>query len=194
MPKQLLDLILRLWRFAVPVAAAAALAACTAAGTPEPISSNPIQDINTIASNAAPGVAGDLVTQFQNAEYNLTTAQTDGLLSATDAAPACIHSANVLLGIDPGGAPAVSFTPKETGLFDTASVLYILAQQALALKAQGLTITPQCEQLIGHIMLQVGALTAQGAAGFFGGGALPSILPMAHRAHVRRAVPNPTTP
>jgi hypothetical protein len=181
MLKQLLDLIRRARRSAVPVAAAAMLVACA---NPAPISSNPIADIPTVVNQLVPGSATDvaaLKTQFANAEWNLTTAQTDGLLSPNDPMPACSHGINVFLGIDASPTPALSFTPRETGLFDTGSVVYILAQQALAMKQAGIQVSPACEQLVGHITILATQQVIQGAAGALTGGLanqLPIPLPL----------------
>ena len=150
----------------------AALAGCTTPGT---ISSNPVTTATNTVSAAIPQLApvgNGINAELLNAEQNLKNGVTIGILQPTDPVLGCLQQVNTQLGIEPGTAapPATSFTPIETGPIDTGAALYVIAQQALALKNGGITVPTSCKAIIGDLVLKGQANTTQLLPG---GGLLP---------------------
>lgn len=144
--------------------AALLLASCSASNPPAPISANPTQD--ALAALPPSPAQTTVVQGLQDASYNLDSAVTVGALSASDPAPACLHSALTQLGISTPGntvTPAASFVPKVSDLISAGAVLYIRAQQAQALIASGgIQVSVPCEALIGKLVMDAGKATAAG--------------------------------
>jgi hypothetical protein len=135
---------------------AAALLALAGCATPPPISSNPVQT----AANAvaATPLGGTVVQGLKDAEFNLDSAISIGVLDKTDPADACVHSSLVAIGQESGQTPPVpvqTFTPKVSDLISAGSVAYILAHQAKQVAAAGgLALPPSCEQIVGEFVLK----------------------------------------
>lgn len=131
------------------------LAAC--ASTPSLISGAPPGTI-TITNST-------VVTDLQDASYNLDNALAVGALAADDPAPKCLHDVLVKAGIEvpAGSTPAKTFVPKYGGVASTGAVAYILAQQAKAASKVGITVDVSCEALVGRVVLD-GAATVNKAA------------------------------
>ncbi len=152
------------------LATALALAACS---NPAPISSNPATTVTNIVANVT-GTQGskDIQTQLINAQWNLDQAKAlvPPILAADDPVDACVTQINVQIAA--GSSPSGSFTPRTTGLIDTGSAAYILAQQALKAKNGGLAVPVGCKAVIGDMVLK-------GASGGIqllpGGGLLPTL-------------------
>lgn len=133
--------------------AAVALASCA---TPPTISSNPVQT----AANAvaATPLGGTVVQGLKDAEFNLDSAISIGVLDKTDPADACVHSSLIAIGQESGQtppAPVQTFVPKVSDLISAGSVAYIIAHQAKQVAASGgLTLPPSCEQIVGEFVLK----------------------------------------
>lgn len=142
-------------RSIIAVAAVAVLAGCTT-----PISNNLPQDISQALGT---GANSPVITDFTDAQYNLTQAIAVGALPANDPGAACLNSVATMLNI--GGTPAVSFVPKIGGTYvlSGASVLYIRYNQVAALAGGNLEPTAQCEQLMGKLQWDTLKAALQGA-------------------------------
>ena len=151
--------------FAVCLALAFALPACSS------LSANVAQDVLAVqtpapttpiaaATPAAPSVVASVVTDLESASFNLDSAVGVGALSATDPAPACLHS--VLTQLNIGGAPAQSFVPRNDGLVSLAAIAYIRAQQLKTLQSTGLTVSPACQAIVGKLVLDNMSLANKG--------------------------------
>ena len=154
----------------IPIALATALAAC---GNPAPISQNPVQSAANAITVALPGTATTQATVTQgltDAKWNLDQAIAIGVLPASDPADACLGGVLTQLGV--GGATPKSFTPRESDLISTGSVLYIQIQQAKQLRAGGLAVPPGCQGLIGMFVIDAASV---GIKGLPGGGLLPTL-------------------
>jgi hypothetical protein len=142
-----------------------ALAACSNAGSTLPPPTISAQPASTVAAAVAATPVGQTVQQgLLDAEWNLDQAIKVGALPVSDPADACMHAALTQIGIEPSASgtpatPPASFTPKVSDLISGGSVLYILAQQALAAKASGgLAVPVSCEAVIGQFVIQAGAV------------------------------------
>ena len=138
----------------IAVAALLTLGAC--AGKQPTISAEPQQTV--LQNLTSTKLGGTVVTGLQDAAWNLDQAIAIKVLPPTDPADACVHGALQKIGQDIGqtaAPPAPSFQAKVSDLISAGSVAYILAQQAKALAAQGpgAIVPAQCEQLIGHFVL-----------------------------------------
>lgn len=126
------------------------LAGCASAPV---ISSNPVQTV----TNAVLPPGGTVVTGLQNAAFNLDSAIALKILPATDPVDGCAHGVLQAIGQDVGqtpAPPAPQFQSKITDLISGGSVAYILAQQAKQIVANGGSIVPpNCEQIIGHLVI-----------------------------------------
>jgi hypothetical protein len=163
------------------------LGACLAGcANPPAISANPIasgvNDINAVAAaiapNSAPAAAAAIQTGLLNAEWNLDQAIKAKVLPASDPADLCLHQVNTQLGIEPAAAgapatPVASFVPRETGLIDTGSVVYIQIQQAKQVAAGGVAqIPPGCTSVVGMLVIDAASV---GIKGLPGGNLLPNL-------------------
>ena len=127
------------------------LAACQ---TMVPITNNPQQQIGGVI--AATPLGGTVVTGLKDAEFNLDSAISIGVLPSTDPADACVHSSLQAIGQEGSATPTPNqqFNPKVSDLISGGSVVYILAAQARTLAANGGLALPQsCETLVGHFVL-----------------------------------------
>lgn len=110
------------------------LAGCATLG-PSPLLSDPV-----------------VKTDIASAAYNLDQAVKLGMLPADDPAVVCLHVVAAKAAAD------VSFEPKYDGLVSAGSVAYIAAQIA----KKGVAIDPQCEALVGRVVID-GAKAARKA-------------------------------
>lgn len=96
-----------------------------------------------------------IATDLQSAAYNLDQAVAVGALTADDPAPKCVHDVLVKAGIElpAGQAAPKSFTPKHDGVASAGAIAYILAQQAKALQGTVGQVSPNCEALVGRIVI-----------------------------------------
>lgn len=127
----------------------ASLLLCACVSTPEKISGTP-------TTGGIPITNPTIVTDLQDAAYNLDNAVAVGALSVDDPAPKCLHSLLVKAGIEvPAGAvPAQSFTPKHSGVASEGAIAYILVQQAKAIAKVGVgPDDPSCEALVGRVVI-----------------------------------------
>lgn len=85
------------------------------------------------------------------ATANVNNAVKLGLLPTNDPAVVCLNA------IAARAAADVSFTPEVNGLISAGSVAYIAAQLA----KKGVQIDPQCEQLVGRVVLDGAKATAK---------------------------------
>lgn len=161
--------------FVVYAGALAGLIGLTGCSSPAPISSNPVTTAMNIATAVVPSAGGRsqaIQTQLINAQWNLDQAKelVPPILAADDPVDACVTQVNALIA--GGNAASTSFTPRTTGLLDTAAAAYILAQQANAAKNGGLAVPVGCKAIIGDLVLK-------GAAGGIklvpGGNLLPTL-------------------
>lgn len=130
--------------FAIVVALA--LAGCVS--TPNLISGTNVGQSTNITNPT-------IVTDLQSAAYNLDQAVAVGALTADDPAPKCVHDVLVKAGIElpAGQAAPKSFTPKHDGVASAGAIAYILAQQAKALQGTVGQVSPNCEALVGRIVI-----------------------------------------
>jgi hypothetical protein len=159
-----------LTRTAGLAAIALAIAGCT---NPAPISTNPVQSAANDVTTLLPGTKTTQATVTQgltDAQWNLQQAQAIGVLAATDPALPCLNGVLAQLGV--GGTPPASFTPRESDLISTGSVLYIQIQQAKQLRAGGLAVPAACQALIGMFVIDASSV---GIKGLPGGGILPTL-------------------
>lgn len=149
------------------LATALALAACS---NPAPISSNPAQSQTNLIAQVAPQAVATVQQGLTDAQWNLQQAVSIGVLPASDPALACVNGVVTQLGV---GSPAASFTPKESDLISTGSVVYIQIQQAKQLAGgKALAVPAGCQQLIGMFVIDASSL---GVKGLSGGGLLPTL-------------------
>lgn len=127
------------------IALALTVAALAGCATPPQISASPMPAITNPT----------IVTDLQSAAYDLDNAVLVGALAANDPAPKCLHDVMQKAGIEtpPGAAAAASFTPKVDGAASAGAVAYILAQQAKKLANGGVTVDPDCEALLGRVVI-----------------------------------------
>lgn len=155
------------------LASALALAGCS---SPPPISAGSPTPISVVTS--LPGVGGTIKQGILDAQYNLDSAVTIGVLPATDPGKACLDSVAGQLNA-PGAA---SFTPRVSDLVSAGSVGYIYLQQLKALTSgDPLTnLPPGCVQLVGQIVIDgVTQLNKVGLGPLVGaGGVSAGILPV----------------
>jgi hypothetical protein len=120
------------------------------------ISQNPIQ---TAVNNLLPTPAAKvLVTDIQDANWNLQQAQSIGILSPTDPVQGCLADVMAEAGIPAQGAvspsPVPSFTPENGGLVSLGSIGYILAMQAKQLTGNPAALIPaSCQQVVGNLVV-----------------------------------------
>lgn len=153
------------------------LAGCTT------ISADPIHDVISAvpAPSSGSSIQGTVTQGLLDASSNLDKAVTVEALDATDPAPACLHATLKDLGIDPASPQSTvpSFVPKVSDLISAGSVLYIRAQQAKKLAANGgLTVQIPCKALIGQLVIDAGKVLGKAALQSVPGlGMLQGILP-----------------
>ena len=153
-----------------------ALGGCSVFGQPPaPISQNPVQTaVNQVGTTQGAQV---VVTDIQDANWNLQQAQALGILTPADPVQACLGGVMVEAGIPAQGAttptPVASFTPEIGGLASSGSVLYILAIQAKSLTGNPAGLIPaSCQQIVGNLVIN--ALMAPLNANL---GAISALLP-----------------
>lgn len=108
-------------------------AGCTAIGG-DPLLANPV-------------VKNDLAS----ATANVNNAVKLGFLAPDDPAVTCLNA------IAAKAAADVSFTPEVNGLISAGSVAYIATQLA----KKGITVDPQCEALVGRVVIDGASATAK---------------------------------
>lgn len=144
-------------------AAVVATALLSGCASPPVISSAPATPIEKIIQGSP-----TITTGLQNAAWNLDQAVAIGALKKDDPAPVCIHGILQQAGLEPiaGQTPAASFTPKVSDLISGGSVLYIVAQQAKAAKAQNFSQPVACDAVIGMFVRDAvtAGLTASASA------------------------------
>lgn len=108
-------------------------------------------------SSTLSAIAGSptIVTDLQSAAFNLDSAVTIGVLEKNDPAPACLHAILIKAGIEtvPGAEPAASFVPKKDGVASAGAIAYILVQQAKKAARTATPVDPNCEALVGRIVI-----------------------------------------
>lgn len=125
-----------------------AFALCACAGIPT-ITGTPTGTLPVPITNHT------IVTDLQDAAFNLDQAVAVGALAANDPAPTCLHDLLQKAGIEvpAGGAAAKSFTPRNSGVASAGAIAYIFAQQAKSLGTSGVSVDPSCEALVGRITI-----------------------------------------
>ncbi len=126
------------------------LAGCA---TDAPITTAPSGPLQVIAPKGS-SEADDLLATAKN----LDQAQALGILSASDPAVTCAHSALKAAGLEGDTAPVQSFTPDRSGPLSEGAILYIRAQQLKGI--QPLKIPTGCGDLL--IQIRLDALRAAG--------------------------------
>jgi hypothetical protein len=124
--------------------------------------------VTTISGSPGAGLTStpagaQLAADLKDASYNLNQAVVVGALGKADQAPGCLTAVMMQLGII--GPPPLSFTPEVNGPISEGSVLYILAQQASALKNGTGDIPVPCYALIGKFAVDAGKLGLKVGAG-----------------------------
>lgn len=107
--------------------------------------------------STSPDPDARFVQDLRDADYNLTESQRLGILPANDPGAQCVHA--VLTQVD---VVNESFTPRTSGVVSGASIVYIRAQQAKALAAAA-RISPDCEALVGRIVIDAARVTGRAA-------------------------------
>lgn len=134
----------------------AVLAACVS--TPEKIVSTP-----TAGALPIPITDPIAIQDLKSAASNVDQAVAIGALPKDDPAPACLHDALQKAGIElaPGQTVPQSFKPANDGAFSLGTILYIQAQQAKAIRGQGINVSQPCLALLGQIHLDALMATAK---------------------------------
>lgn len=107
--------------------------------------------------STSPDPDARVLQDLRDADFNFSEAQRIGVLPANDPGALCVHA--VLTQVDVANE---SFVPRTSGLVSGASLVYIRAQQAKALAAAA-RISPDCEALVGRIVIDAARVTGRAA-------------------------------